>query len=174
MKSNLFRVAAVAVLTFFCSCEQQKRPVDGASSATINAASDSAMVKGNVCNRILSDIRFTKSVNNADSLIQIQQNGAIKFSVGEKKDYFCDPNDGKLSNKSAPILLQKSTIKKRLPLSLKLRLVLKARAYITLVFYTFMFMTTFGKSCALNRMSVETIAWFPFVPLVHPTIIIMM
>lgn len=119
-------------------------------------------------------MNFTKSVNYADSLIQIQQNGVIKFSVGEKKDYFCDPNDGKLSNKSAPILLQKSTIKKRLPLSLKLRLVLKARAYITLVFYTFMFMTTFGKSYALNRMSVETIVWFPFVPLVHPTIIIMM
>ena len=70
------------------------------------------MVKGNVCNRILSDIRFTKSVNNADSLIQIQQNGAIKFSVGEKKDYFCDPNDGKLSNKSAPILLSEVDNKK--------------------------------------------------------------
>lgn len=62
-----------------------------------------ARVNGTPCNISFSGIKFTKSVNGADTLAKITGN-RMAFKVGEKKDYFSDP-DGKLSNNTAPILL---------------------------------------------------------------------
>ncbi len=62
-----------------------------------------AHVNGKPCNIKFAGIKFTKSVNGADTLAKINGN-QLAFKVGEKKDYFSDP-DGKLSNNTAPILL---------------------------------------------------------------------
>lgn len=56
------------------------------------------------CDIRLPNIHFTRSINGADTLALVQDSGKIAFRVGEKKDYFNDP-DGKLSNNTAPLLL---------------------------------------------------------------------
>lgn len=71
---------------------------------------DTAKVNGTPCNINFAGIRFTKSVNGADTLAEIKGN-RMAFNVGEKKDYFSDP-DGKLSNNTAPILLTEVNNKK--------------------------------------------------------------
>lgn len=56
------------------------------------------------CDIQLKNIHFTKALNGADTLVQKLPDDKLLFRVGEKKDYFNDP-DGKLSNNTAPILL---------------------------------------------------------------------
>lgn len=56
------------------------------------------------CNITAGNIHFTKALNGADTLAVLESPEKIRFSVGEKKDFFNDP-DGKLSNNSAPVLM---------------------------------------------------------------------
>ncbi len=65
---------------------------------------DSARVSGIPCDVTINGIHFTKSVNNAASLITVEDGNRVLFTTGEKTDYFADPDD-KLSNRTAPILL---------------------------------------------------------------------
>jgi regulation of enolase protein 1 (concanavalin A-like superfamily) len=64
-------------------------------------------VSGRPCDIKLAGIHFTKAVNGADTLAKTDAQGRMDFRVGAKKDFFCDPNDNKLSNNTAPILLAK-------------------------------------------------------------------
>lgn len=54
------------------------------------------------CNVKYNGITFTRSLNNAPSLVSVKDDGRLRFEVGEKKDFFCDPNGTTISN--APIL----------------------------------------------------------------------
>lgn len=69
-----------------------------------NVETKGLAIAGENCDVIISNIRFTKSINGAEGLIELLENGVVKFNVGSGKDYFCDPN-GKLSKNSSPILL---------------------------------------------------------------------
>ena len=63
-------------------------------------------VSGEDCDITIAGIHFTKSVNNAASMVSTNDAGVTEFKTGENSDYFSDP-DGKLSNTSAPLLLTK-------------------------------------------------------------------
>ncbi|WP_083729357.1 DUF1349 domain-containing protein [[Flexibacter] sp. ATCC 35208] len=54
----------------------------------------------------------------ADSLALVKDSGKIEFRVGEKKDYFNDP-DGKLSDNTAPLLLSQVDNTKPFTLTVK-------------------------------------------------------
>lgn len=102
---------APTLLGLFClgSCTEPKTP-DAAALATpaapgSAAAQDTARVSGRPCDIKLAGIHFTKAVNGADTLAKTDAQGRMDFRVGAKKDFFCDPNDNKLSNNTAPILL---------------------------------------------------------------------
>ncbi|TPG63637.1 DUF1349 domain-containing protein [Hymenobacter nivis] len=75
------------------------------ASAGSTAAQDTARVSGKPCDIQLAGIHFTKAVNGADTLTKTDAQGRMAFRVGAKKDFFCDPNDNKLSNNTAPMLL---------------------------------------------------------------------
>lgn len=93
---HLAKIAAIMVFVSACSSATDKD--------TQVAVSDSAQVSGSSCDIEISGIRFTRSVNGADTLIEKDASDKVIFRVGEKKDFFADPN-GKLSNNTAPILL---------------------------------------------------------------------
>ena len=85
-------------------CGNQKEE-SSTKVATVPTIADSTKVNGEPCDITIAGVHFTKSVNGADSLIKEDANGKVTFRVGEKKDYFTDPNDAKLTNNTAPILL---------------------------------------------------------------------
>jgi regulation of enolase protein 1 (concanavalin A-like superfamily) len=91
------------------SCTENKAPATAATAAPAaagsTAAQDTARVSGQPCDIKLTGIHFTKTVNGADTLATTDAQGRMDFRVGAKKDFFCDPNDNKLSNNTAPILL---------------------------------------------------------------------
>ena len=85
MKNRWFYVLAALALTSGC----KNAPVE----------------KGEACTVKISDVEFTKSLNDAKSLVTIAD-GKLILKSNAKCDYFNDP-DGKLSNNTAPVLLSK-------------------------------------------------------------------
>jgi len=106
MNTKSIYISALAGLAFFSSCNNQDAKKQHIRDNINTAVIDSAFVNGTPCDISLPGIHFTKSVNGADTLAKIDEKGKIAFHVGEKKDYFSDPNE-KLSNNTAPILLSK-------------------------------------------------------------------
>ncbi|SDL37426.1 DUF1349 domain-containing protein [Pedobacter antarcticus] len=94
------------ILVSSCGNHAEKSAQNDSVNTEAVSGRDSARVSGTDCNVQISGINFTKSINGADTLASVDSKGKVQFSVGEKKDYFSDPN-GKLSNTSAPILLSK-------------------------------------------------------------------
>ncbi|TVT42936.1 DUF1349 domain-containing protein [Hymenobacter setariae] len=110
MQLTYSTVLALAGLLLLGSCAEHKAPDTAtatAPTASLSAAADTARVSGRPCDIKLAGIHFTKAVNGADTLTKTDAQGRMAFRVGAKKDFFCDPNDNKLSNNTAPILLAK-------------------------------------------------------------------
>jgi len=110
MKYAVSFLPSLLTMLLLGSCAENKTPATAAPTAPAagsTAAQDTARVSGKPCDLKLANIHFTKAVNGADTLIQMDTQGQMDFRVGAKKDFFCDPNDNKLSNNTAPILLAK-------------------------------------------------------------------
>ncbi|HEX8330331.1 MAG TPA: DUF1349 domain-containing protein [Hymenobacter sp.] len=108
MKNVIPLLSAILGTLLLESCTENKAPAaatDTAASPGAMAAEDTARVSGRPCDIKLAGIHFTKAVNGADTLTTTDAQGGMDFRVGAKKDFFCDPNDNKLSNNTAPILL---------------------------------------------------------------------
>ncbi|MDH6343821.1 regulation of enolase protein 1 (concanavalin A-like superfamily) [Parabacteroides sp. PFB2-12] len=101
MKKKKLITLAVLGIVLFSSCTNGNTNQPESAKAV---SADSAQVSGVACQVTISDIRFTKSINNAASLISVDENNKVTFTTGEKTDYFADP-DNKLSNRTAPVLL---------------------------------------------------------------------
>ena len=106
MKSKFSGISALIGIAFLFSCNNKEVKDQESKDSLKVTSTDSARVNGTPCDISISGIHFTKSVNGADTLAKIDQNGKVAFHVGEKKDYFSDPNN-QLSNNTAPILLAK-------------------------------------------------------------------
>jgi len=107
MKTLAFLTGAAITLSCFYSCTKKQDNIKQESKETSNVTLiDSARVNGTPCDIALAGIHFTKSINGADKLVKIDSNEKVVFSVGAKKDYFCDPNN-ELTNNTAPVLLSK-------------------------------------------------------------------
>lgn len=95
---------ALLGLLLLGSCAENKTPT---AAGSLQAAADTARVKGKPCDIQLANIHFTKAVNGADTLAQADASGRMVFRAGAKTDYFCDPKDDKASSSTAPLLLAK-------------------------------------------------------------------
>ena len=87
------------------SCESHHNPQKTTDKDSLSTIDQIDELKGTDCDIKLGNVIFTKAVNGADTLVRIKDNGILEFRCGGKRDFFCDPNDGKLSNKTAPLLL---------------------------------------------------------------------
>ncbi|MCP2029501.1 regulation of enolase protein 1 (concanavalin A-like superfamily) [Flavobacterium sp. HSC-32F16] len=105
MKTKFITCLAFFGIIIFSSCNNSSKE-NKPEEKTAEKTSDSAFVRGSSCDIKLDQIHFTKSINGADTLAKVDEKKNILFHVGEKKDYFSDPNN-KLSNNTAPILLSK-------------------------------------------------------------------
>ncbi|REG96146.1 DUF1349 domain-containing protein [Flavobacterium aquicola] len=105
MKSKFLIYCCIFEIILLSGCNNSSKENNTAESIT-SKTKDSAIVRGIPCDIKLDRIHFTKAINGADTLAKPDTKGNILFHVGEKKDYFSDPNN-KLSNNTAPILLSK-------------------------------------------------------------------
>nr|WP_320059777.1 DUF1349 domain-containing protein [uncultured Bacteroides sp.] len=105
MKRKNFLMSLILGTTLLSSCGNKDTSSTSSKEAD-SLTTDSARINGIPCDIKLSGIHFTKAINGADTLVSIDDKEKIEFRVGEKKDYFCDPNS-QLSNNTAPILLTK-------------------------------------------------------------------
>ena len=99
-KKNIIILSVFGIILFNSCTNKGANLPESAKDVSI----DSAQISGIACDVNISGINFTKSINNAASLISIEENDKVIFTTGEKTDYFADP-DNKLSNRTAPILL---------------------------------------------------------------------
>ena len=115
------------------SCESHHNPQKTTDKDSLSTIDQIDELKGTDCDIKLGNVIFTKAVNGADTLVRIKDNGILEFRCGGKRDFFCDPNDGKLSNKTAPLLLTKVDNMLRICL--------------------FLLMTRYGRSLHSSKMS---------------------
>ncbi len=97
MKKSI--IVAVGLMFALVSCQhtQQQKSDNTSSTETI---SKMELVD---CDINFDGVKFTKSLNGGDSLVQVQDS-ILTFSCSEGRDIFNDPN-GKLSNHTIPAIL---------------------------------------------------------------------
>ncbi|GGH57029.1 hypothetical protein HNQ91_000128 [Filimonas zeae] len=105
MKIKLSSSWPLLLAAAITSCGSEQPQNAPATAAETHTSGDSARVSGKDCNITIAGIPFTRSVNGADSMITVNGD-KVSFRAGEKKDFFCDPNN-QLSNNTAPMLLTK-------------------------------------------------------------------
>ncbi len=103
MKTIFYTAISILSLSLLSSCNNKNETAKTAQKEEVKMDS---VTKGSPIDIKLSNIHFTKSINNAEKLITQEANEKLIFKAGEKSDYFSDP-DGKLSNTTAPMLLSK-------------------------------------------------------------------
>lgn len=103
----LVSIFILSVLAIACKNTKQKETSNNHQEAT-----------GTNIDRNLLGVNFSRSINGADSLVKADDQ-KITMSVAGEKDYFSDP-DGKLSNKTSPILLSKIDNTKPFTISAKI------------------------------------------------------
>ncbi|MEI6949211.1 DUF1349 domain-containing protein [Paraflavisolibacter sp. H34] len=103
MKSMFYSTALACLAAVFSGCAANNEAASQPEESQVGT-NDSLAIRGDSCTIKLENVHFTQAINGADTLAVVQGPGKIKFSVGEKKDFFNDP-DGKLSNNTAPVLL---------------------------------------------------------------------
>lgn len=142
MKKTIILLFAVALFTA-CGAKFKK-----ANAEKSNCDSTSMLKSGMIkdCDIKFGGVKFTSALNGADSLVTI--NGSrLRFNVGEKKDFFRDPN-GKLTNATAPILLTKIDNTKPFTLTAKVTpSFTKAGLYNAGVLYIYANQTLWQKFC---------------------------
>lgn len=57
------------------------------------------------CKVQVGELTFTHAINGADTCVSLPEDGTLEFYCREGLDFFCDPNNGNLSNNNLPILL---------------------------------------------------------------------
>ncbi len=99
MNKKMILFAAIAALFTACGSNQTDKSV---SSATSDSTQMTMTPKE--CKVEFNGITFTHALNGADSMVTVKGN-QLEFRSVEGQDYFIDPNQGKLSNKTMPALL---------------------------------------------------------------------
>ncbi len=102
MKTIFYNAIVILSLSVLSSCNNKNETAKTMKEET----KIDSVAKGSPIDFKLSNIHFTKGINNAEKLITQETDGKLVFKTGEKTDYFSDPN-GKLSNTTAPMLLSK-------------------------------------------------------------------
>lgn len=107
-RSTICRFAFIGTL-LLTACNGKN---DGSSQKAEQTDSISANVNLSACNVAVGNVTFDFARYGADTLAIVKSNNAIEIHCAEGFDMFCDPNDGKLSNNTLPLLLKKIDNKK--------------------------------------------------------------
>lgn len=101
-----FHFYQLALMGAFLLSACNGKSADGSKTAT---ATDSIGHASNLteCNITVGDLTFDYTLNGADKFTTVLDSGSLKIKCTEGYDFFCDPNDGKLSNNTLPLLLKK-------------------------------------------------------------------
>lgn len=102
MKKTIIYQAILTGSLMLAACQPQNRTTQNEVGQTESAGVTSRITD---CNVTLGDVTFTHSINGADTCISLLADGALEFRCAEGLDFFCDPNEGKLSNNTLPVLL---------------------------------------------------------------------
>ena len=102
MKANFICIVAVLGGVLLAACQPKGGDANG-----VEAQADSVTVNGKIkdCDVKVGDVAFTKMVNGADTCVKVLDGGVLEFRGTQGRDYFNDPDGGKLSNNTLPVLL---------------------------------------------------------------------
>lgn len=100
-RTVLYGVFLVGCLSL-AACQQHKESKTSELDLTGKVAETSQITD---CEIKVGDVTFTKSINGADTCVTILADGGLEFNCPGGLDFFCDPNEGKLSNNTLPVLL---------------------------------------------------------------------
>lgn len=85
------------------SCRQKASEQAPAESANVESAVHATNLTE--CDIRLGDFVFTHAINGADTCVKVKDDNVMEFRCTEGRDFFLDPNEGKLTNATLPILL---------------------------------------------------------------------
>ena len=77
--------------------QAQEEPVKVEDAASITNMAE--------CGIRLGGLVFTHALNGADTCVKVKEGNVLEFRCTENRDFFRDPNEGKLTNATLPILL---------------------------------------------------------------------
>ena len=87
-----------------CSSQGGKKAADAATEAAASTAQQPDM-KSEPCDLTVGNVHFTRALNGAMQGVALKEGGVLEFRCGPKADIFNDPNGGKLTNNTVPMLL---------------------------------------------------------------------
>ena len=87
-----------------CSSQGSKKAADAATVAAASTAQQPGM-KSEAGDLTVGNVHFTRAINGAMQGVGLKDGGALEFRCGPKADIFSDPNGGKLTNNTVPMLL---------------------------------------------------------------------
>lgn len=110
------------------------------------------------CNISVGGLHFTKSLNGAEKQVS-DSAGIVTFRAKPHADYFCDPNEGKMSQNDAAVLLTEIDNKKLSLILPRSNLDSLRKGHTMRLYYLCMPMKPFGKNYVSSRTKEETTGW---------------
>ena len=101
MKRKFFALALAGI----CLMAQGCQPKGNHEATDTIPMTGIRPAKLKTCHVAMDGITFTHALNGADTCIVQKNDTAITLRCAEKHDFFCDPNDGKLTQTNLPMLL---------------------------------------------------------------------
>ena len=107
MKKNIICQVVFVGCLALAACQPKSATIQNATTQNDPEQAGNVSVTNRIsdCNIALGDLTFTHAINGADTCVSLLPGGALEFRCAEGLDFFCDPNDGKLSNNTLPVLL---------------------------------------------------------------------
>lgn len=101
--SKTMMLWALAGALMMQGCQQQKN--EPIQAEPVNVDSVVPVTNMMECDVRLGDLVFTHAINGADTCVKVKGGNVLEFRCTEGRDFFRDPNEGKLTNATLPILL---------------------------------------------------------------------
>ena len=102
MKKTIIYQAILAGCLTLAACQPKNETTQNEAGQTESTDVTSRIAD---CKVTLGDVTFTHAINGADTCVSLLADRTLEFRCAEGLDFFCDPNDGKLSNNTLPVLL---------------------------------------------------------------------
>ena len=106
MKKTLLCFALLGGLVALGGCAHKASEKTGAAEAGAASVQQPAKaIESEPCDVTVGNVRFTRALNGAMKGVTLRADGVLEFRCGPKADIFSDPNGGKLTNNTVPMLL---------------------------------------------------------------------
>lgn len=102
---NKILVSMMLLAGTLISCQNGQQTKQEPAAETNDSAEVATVLTP--CNVKVGDVVFDYTRYGADTLSSVNEDGSMTIRCSEGKDMFCDPNDGKLTNNTLPLLLKK-------------------------------------------------------------------